>query len=113
MNNLLKKCFFAVSLAGLSLASSAQGNKAALIRTVDSILNSQVNHDKIPGAVVEIKQGDEVIMLKAFGYAQKYDYGHHRLPKPDTMTTGTMFDIAYLTKLVGTTTYILLFVDRV
>src|SRR3569833_1064641 len=112
MNNILKKCFFAVSLAGRALAATAQGNKAALIRTVDSILNSQVNHDKIPGAVVEIKQGDEVIMLKAFGYAQKYDYGHHRLPKPDTMTTGTMFDIASLTKMVGTTTSIMLLVDR-
>ena len=86
---------------------------AALVHTVDSILNSQVTHDKIPGAVVEIKQGNDIIMLKAFGYAQKYDYEHHLLAKPDTMTTGTMFDLApSLTKVVGTTTSIMLLVDR-
>ncbi|MBS1525239.1 MAG: serine hydrolase [Bacteroidetes bacterium] len=96
----------------LSIMSFAQGDRAALINTVDSILNSQVNNDKIPGAVVEIKQGDSVVMLKAFGYAQKYDYHHRLLAKPPVMTTGTMFDIASLTKMVGTTTSIMLLVDR-
>src|SRR6185312_13713171 len=77
--------------------SRAQDHKAALVQTVDSILNSQVNADKIPGAVVKVKIGDEVIIEKAYGYAQKYDYGHHLLVKPDMMTIGTMFDIASLT----------------
>lgn len=90
----------------------AQGNKAALINTVDSILTSQVNNDKIPGAVVEIKQSDDVLMLKAFGYAQKYDYEHRLLANPPVMTTGTLFDLASLTKVVGTTTSIMLLVDR-
>lgn len=108
----LKTAAFAAIITGLSLTSFAQGNKTALIHTVDSILNSQVNNDKIPGAVVEIKQGGDVIMQKAFGYAQKYDYEHHKLANPDAMTVGTMFDIASLTKMVGTTTSIMLLVDR-
>ncbi|MBS1531451.1 MAG: serine hydrolase [Bacteroidetes bacterium] len=94
------------------MTSFAQGNKAALIHTIDSILTSQVINDKIPGAVIEVKQGDDMITLQAFGYTQKYDYEHHRLAKPIAMTTGTMFDLASLTKVVGTTTSIMLLVDR-
>jgi serine-type D-Ala-D-Ala carboxypeptidase len=87
-------------------------DKAALVHTVDSILKSQVNAGKIPGAVVEVKIGEETIIKQAFGYAQKYDYEHHLLARPDTMTISTMFDIASLTKVVGTTTSIMLLVDR-
>src|SRR5580692_894433 len=48
--------------------------KVGLALTIDSILKSQVNTNKIPGAVIEVKIGDEVIMRQAYGYAQKYDY---------------------------------------
>jgi serine-type D-Ala-D-Ala carboxypeptidase len=89
-----------------------QGHKTYLVHTIDSILKNQVNTNKIPGAVIEVKIGDEVIMKQAYGYAQKYDYGHHLLHRPDTMTTGTLFDIASLTKVVGTTTSIMLLADR-
>ena len=113
--------FFKTSLAAFIISicfaanySHAQmpGHKAALAHTIDSILKSQVNTDKIPGAVIEVKIGDEVIMKQAYGYAQKYDYEHQLLAHPDTMTMGTLFDIASLTKVVGTTTSIMLLVDR-
>jgi CubicO group peptidase (beta-lactamase class C family) len=110
--SLFRTFILTVIVLGFSVTSFAQGNKATLIHTIDSILNSQVNNDKIPGAVIEIKQGDDVIMEQAYGYAQKYDYEHRRLAKPDTMTTGTMFDLASLTKVAGTTTSIMLLVDR-
>jgi CubicO group peptidase (beta-lactamase class C family) len=89
-----------------------QDHKTHLVHTVDSILKSQVNANKIPGAVIEIKIGDEVIVKQAYGYAQKYDYNHQLLAHPDTMSTSTLFDIASLTKVVGTTTSIMLLVDR-
>src|SRR4051812_16036670 len=89
-----------------------QDRKTQLVHTVDSILKSQVNANKIPGAVIEIKIGDEVILKQAYGYAQKYDYNHQLLAHPDTMATGTLFDIASLTKVVGTTTSVMLLVDR-
>jgi CubicO group peptidase (beta-lactamase class C family) len=113
--------FFKTSLAafiiGICLAANysqaqTQGHRAALVHTIDSILKSQVNAGKIPGAVIEVKIGDEVIVKQAYGYAQKYDYEHHLLARPDTMTTGTLFDIASLTKVVGTTTSMMLLVDR-
>lgn len=111
------KTFLATLIISTCLAATfshaqTQGHKVALVHTIDSILRSEVSAGKIPGAVVEVKIGDQVILQQAYGYAQKYDYEHHLLARPDTMTTGTMFDIASLTKVVGTTTSIMLLADR-
>lgn len=105
---------FIISICFTANYSRAQqpDHKAALVHTIDSILKSQVNTNRIPGAVIEVKIGDQVIVKQAYGYAQKYDYRHHLLARPDTMTIGTLFDIASLTKVVGTTTSIMLLVDR-
>jgi CubicO group peptidase (beta-lactamase class C family) len=92
--------------------SSGRKNKLKLIRATDSILQSQVNLDKIPGAVIIIKKDNKVIYRHAYGYAQKYDYNHNRLVPPEKMTTGHLFDIASLTKATGTTTSIMLLADK-
>jgi serine-type D-Ala-D-Ala carboxypeptidase len=91
---------------------SSKKAKANLIAGIDSILQSQVNLDKIPGAVIEIKSGKQIIYEHAYGYAQKYDYNHNLLNPPEKMTTSHLFDIASLTKVIGTTTSIMLLVDR-
>ncbi len=83
-----------------------------LISRIDSVLNSQVADDKIPGAVILIKKGENVIYEQAYGFAQKYDYDHNLLNPPEKMTVGHLFDIASLTKVIGTTTSIMLLVDR-
>ncbi len=44
-----------------------------LNQTVDSILQSQVDRKLIPGAVVEIKKGNEILCKKAFGFAERND----------------------------------------
>jgi len=95
-----------------SQITGSKPSKSALISAVDSILQSQVSLDKIPGAVIEIKKDGKVILKKAFGFAQKYDYQHKLLNPPEKMTTGHLFDIASLTKVVGTTTSIMLLADR-
>jgi CubicO group peptidase (beta-lactamase class C family) len=86
--------------------------KAILISEIDKILNNEIDEAKIPGAVIQIKKGDQVIYKKAYGDAQKFNYNHELLPEPDKMTTGTLFDLASLTKVVGTTTSIMLLADR-
>lgn len=86
--------------------------EANLIASIDSILQSQVNLDRIPGAVIEMKSENQIIYKHAYGYAQKYDYNHNLLNPPEKMTTSHLFDIASLTKVVGTTTSIMLLVDR-
>jgi len=89
-----------------------ENTQAVLIHKIDSILQSQVDDSKIPGAVIEIKKGDAVIYKQAYGFAQKFNYRHELLANPEKMTTEHLFDIASLTKVVGTTTSIMLLVDK-
>lgn len=83
-----------------------------LTKTADSILQTAVNNKLIPGAVIEIKKGNQVLLKKAFGYANRNDYRNQPLADPEPMTTDDLFDLASLTKVVGTTTSIMLLVDR-
>ncbi|HEY8780619.1 MAG TPA: serine hydrolase [Mucilaginibacter sp.] len=106
-----------ISLVLFSTFSNAQNGKAvnarsSLIHKIDSVLQSQVNDSKIPGAVIQIKKDNEVVYKQAYGYAQKFNYAHELLAKPEKMTTEHMFDIASLTKVVGTTTSIMLLADK-
>src|ERR1035437_9989621 len=86
--------------------------KTNLIAGIDSILQTKVYKDEIPGAVIEIKKDNQVIYKHAYGYAQKYDFKHLLLNPPEKMTVDNLFDIASLTKVIGTTTSIMLLVDR-
>jgi serine-type D-Ala-D-Ala carboxypeptidase len=86
--------------------------KANLIATIDSILQAKVDRNEIPGAVIEVKKNNKIICKHAYGYAQKYDFNHHLLTPPEPMSVNTLFDIASLTKVIGTTTSIMLLVDK-
>jgi CubicO group peptidase (beta-lactamase class C family) len=98
----------------ISTAQQAGENmkREKLIKTVDSLLQTEVVNNVIPGAVIEIKKGNQILCKKAFGYAQRNDYANKPLVHPEVMTTDDMFDLASLTKVVGTTTSIMLLVDR-
>lgn len=89
-----------------------RNKKAELIATVDKVLNTAVEKQEIPGAVVEIKQNGKIVYQQAYGFSQKYDYGHQLLENPPAMNTETLFDMASLTKVIGTTTSIMLLADR-
>ncbi|MBE0666116.1 MAG: serine hydrolase, partial [Bacteroidales bacterium] len=86
--------------------------KQVLKAEIDSILQSQVENDKIPGAVVLIKNENKVIYRHSYGFARKYDYNHNLLSPPEKMTARHLFDIASLTKVIGTTTSVMLLADR-
>jgi CubicO group peptidase (beta-lactamase class C family) len=115
---MIKRILFTLILfsgcAFLSYAQSSAQKKAKnlLISRIDSILQTKVNLDEIPGAVIEIKKDGKIIYQKAYGYASKYDYDHNLLPVPEKMTTDHLFDIASLTKVIGTTTSVMLLADR-
>ena len=83
-----------------------------LVASVDSILQNQVTNNHIPGAVVEIKTKGHVICRKAWGFAQKYAFNDQLLKQPELMTCDHLFDIASLTKVIGTTTSVMLLADR-
>jgi len=92
--------------------ADSASRKAALIHQVDEAINNAIAENKIPGAVIQVKRNGKVIYKQAYGDAQKFNYNHELLPVPDKMTTATLFDLASLTKVVGTTTSIMLLVDR-
>lgn len=103
---------FSVNLLTAGQRASSGSPKSILISKVDSILTSQVNLDKIPGAVIIIKKGNKTLLKHAYGYAAKYDYENNLLNSPEKMSVKHMFDIASLTKVVGTTTSVMLLADR-
>ena len=66
------------------------------LELIDSVINDAIGQKLMPGAVVSVVRDDRVVYLKAFG---------NRQVVPDTvkMTTETMFDMASVSKCVGTT----------
>lgn len=88
-----------------------RGKQDLLSAKIDSILQASVDVSEIPGAVVLIKQGDQEIHKAAYGYASLKNYNHHVLAHPERTSIDHLYDIASLTKVVGTTTAIMLLID--
>ena len=79
---------------------------------MDSVVEAAIRADLIPGAVIRIQKDGKIVYFKAYGLSQKYDFHHQLLqPAPD-MDTATLFDLASLTKVVGTTTALMLLADQ-
>ena len=93
-------------------SQTSHGPNIELIARIDSILMAEVTSKKIPGAVIQIKKNNQVIYRQSYGYAQIFDDNHQPLNEPEKMTTDHLFDIASLTKVVGTTTSIMLLADK-
>lgn len=96
----------------LTLQAQQKIQQRKLRNTVDSILQNAVDSALIPGAVIEIKRDNRIIYKKAFGFADRNDDQNKPLAHPEPMTTSHLFDLASLTKVVGTTTASMLLVDR-
>jgi len=111
-----KYLFFLVvfyhSFGFVSHGQNLIGNKKKLAFKIDSIIQNQIDQDKIPGAVIQIKKGKKIIYKSTYGYAQKYDYDHQLVESLEKMSRKHLFDVASLTKVLGTTTSIMLLVDK-
>lgn len=72
---------------------------------IDREVNRSITDGEIPGAVVAVVRGDRMAYLKAYG---------NRQVVPDTipMTTETVFDLASVSKCVGTTLSFLQLVEQ-
>jgi CubicO group peptidase (beta-lactamase class C family) len=81
------------------------------IASADSLIGAAVG-TLIPGAVFLVSENGRVVHARAFGYAQLNDYELHHLVAPRPMRTTTMFDLASVTKVMGTTFAMMLFADR-
>src|SRR2546425_4956179 len=72
---------------------------------IDEGAADAVASGEIPGVVVLIGRGDDILFHGAYG-------SRRFLPKPSPMTVDTIFDIASLTKPVGTTIAVMALVER-
>lgn len=95
---------------------------------VDSLVHSWVESEQVPGAVLLVSRGGEVVLERAYGSTQSYVYGRGQyrasgsggsrsggvqpLPDPPPVTLETVFDLASVTKVMATTFAVMLSVDR-
>jgi serine-type D-Ala-D-Ala carboxypeptidase len=86
-------------------------NLGRAVAQADSIVAANVG-TLYPGAVFLVSRYGVLYEDRAFGYAQLNDYEGHRLASPPPMTRETMFDLASVTKVMGTTMAIMLLVDQ-
>ena len=97
---------FAVA-ATLAVAASAQGTlkqdspgnhrmNPEKLALVDKVIGDAIESDDIPGAVLSVVRDNETVWLKAYGNKSV-------VPAVEPMTAGTMFDLASVSKCVGTT----------
>ncbi|HSE03472.1 MAG TPA: exo-beta-N-acetylmuramidase NamZ domain-containing protein [Methylomirabilota bacterium] len=91
---------FRVAVAlGLTLIVSAPSPTRARPLTwnqeVDEAVRDAVAASEIPGAVLLVGQGDQLLHRKVLGWRAT-------VPRPELMTADTIFDIASLTKVIAT-----------
>ena len=63
---------------------------------LDEVIEECIAEGNIPGAVISVVRGNSIVYLKAYG-------NKSLVPEVEPMTTETIFDLASLSKCVGTT----------
>src|ERR1051325_11166623 len=84
---------------------AAQGISAERLAHMDSVINASVEKKELPGAVVLVARHGKIVWRKAYG-ARAVE------PQREAMTLDTIFDLASLTKVVATTTSIMILVEQ-
>ncbi|MBI1736355.1 MAG: DUF1343 domain-containing protein [Candidatus Rokubacteria bacterium] len=102
MSGCLRRLAVAVLLLVLPLPARAEPLDFS---AVDAAARDAVASGEIPGVVVLVGRGDEVLYRSAFGWRTL-------VPEPEAMTPDTVFDIASLTKPFGTAVAIMALVEK-
>jgi uncharacterized protein YbbC (DUF1343 family)/CubicO group peptidase (beta-lactamase class C family) len=77
----------------------------ARLARIEHLIVEAIESKALPGAVVVVGRGDEVVYRRAFGKRAL-------VPSVEPMTEDTIFDAASLTKVVATTTSVMLLVEQ-
>jgi uncharacterized protein YbbC (DUF1343 family)/CubicO group peptidase (beta-lactamase class C family) len=85
-------------------AAPQSGFDLQRLQRIDAVVEQAIGEKKLPGAVVLVGHGDTVVFKKAYG-------NRALVPSREPMTLDTMFDLASLTKVVGTTTSVMMLVE--
>lgn len=96
-------------LAAPAIAQPAVGDvagiRAAHLNHIDPLVEAAIDAGRLPGCVVLIGHGDNVVFRRAYGQRQVE-------PEPEPMTLDTVFDLASLTKPIATATSVMILVER-
>ena len=85
--------------------SSRTAESSAGFSPIAALVEAAIARHELPGAVVLIGRGDEIVFHRAFG-------DRAVAPSREAMTEDTIFDVASLTKVVATTTSVMTLVER-
>ncbi|MFZ9980878.1 MAG: serine hydrolase domain-containing protein [Cyclobacteriaceae bacterium] len=99
-------------LTAIFLVISLSGIGQSLSYGIDSITNGYIDRGDIAGAVIKIIHRGQVVHSGSYGYARIFDGPGIIMTTPVKMTEAHLFDIASLTKVIGTTTGIMLLYER-
>ena len=91
-------------LVVLAASVSAELDRARLV-LLDTLVEDAIRDGRLPGAVVVVGHAGEIVYERAFG-ARAVD------GPPEAMTPDTIFDLASLTKVVATTTSVMILVEE-
>ncbi len=98
---------FLPQCAQVKVASKPENNgmDSERLARVDEVIDDAIREGTIPGAVLSVVRGNNIVYLKAYG---------NKSVVPDTvkMTVETMFDLASVSKCVGTTLSFMQLIDR-
>jgi uncharacterized protein YbbC (DUF1343 family)/CubicO group peptidase (beta-lactamase class C family) len=83
----------------------SQGISAERLSRMDAVIQASIEKKELPGAIVLVARHGRVVWRKAYG-ARAVE------PQREAMTTDTIFDLASLTKVVATTTSIMILVEQ-
>jgi CubicO group peptidase (beta-lactamase class C family) len=78
------------------------GIDPAKLQEIDAAVLEAIESGVTPGAVVLVAKDGKIVKEEAYGFAQKYDMGE-LLKNPRKMKKKTIFDLASVTKVMGTT----------
>ena len=103
----MKKLIVSALAAALAVSALAQGTlrqatpeshgmDSEKLAQVDRVINDAIAAKEIPGAVLSVVRGNDIVYLKAYGNKSV-------VPTVEPMTTETLFDLASVSKCVGTT----------
>ena len=81
------------------------GFDLAALGRIDDVVAEAIKAKQLPGAVVVVGRGDQVVFRKAYGQRAIQ-------PSPEPMTLDTIFDMASLTKVVATTPAVMKLVEQ-
>jgi len=87
-----------------SLTQPTTGLDAKRLALIEPLVTEAIARHQLPGAVVLAGRGNQVLYKRAFG-------NRAVMPAIEPMTVDTIFDLASLTKVVATTTAVMLLVE--